>query len=57
MERDIIDSAEYIKSSAEYMGYFSDLITKSERIRLLKNIKKHTNNIIKNIEKLEKSDK
>lgn len=57
MEKEIIDSAEYIKSSAEYMGYFSDLITKSERKRILKNIKKHTDNIIKNIEKLEKSDR
>lgn len=54
MERDIIDSAEYIKSSAEYMCYFSDLITKSERKRILKNIKNHTNIIIKNIEKIEK---
>jgi len=39
MERDIINSAECIKNSAEYICYFSDLMTKSEKIRVLKNIK------------------
>lgn len=51
MERDIMDSAEYIKNSAEYLCYFSDLITKSERKIILKDIKNHVDNIIKYIEK------
>lgn len=47
MEKEILDSAECIKNSAEYMYHFSDLMDKSEKIKTLKDIQCHISNILK----------
>lgn len=51
MERSILDSAECIKNSAEYMYHFSDLMTESEILKTINKIEKEASSILEEIEK------